>query len=63
MPLYEYECETCSEVFFELRRSDDREKPIECPTCGGPGRVLISQVATGKGSTGGCSSDTHFGGG
>jgi putative FmdB family regulatory protein len=47
MPLYEYKCENCDEVFFELRKADEREAPITCPTCGGSGRVMISQFAQG----------------
>lgn len=52
MPLYEYECEDCHEVFDELRRSDDREKPIACPRCGGQAHVLISAFAQGSGGSG-----------
>lgn len=52
MPLYEYECQDCHEVFDELRRSEDREKPIACPECGGEGRVLISAFARRSGSSG-----------
>ena len=45
MPIYEYQCEDCDSVFDELRKADDREKPISCPECGGKGRVLISGFA------------------
>ena len=63
MPLYEYQCIECEEIFYELRRADEREEPIECPDCGGAGHVLISQVAPatgtdGPGSGGGCSGGT-----
>ena len=48
MPLYEYRCETCDEVFSELRCMSDREAPIECPHCGGAGKVQISSFAQGS---------------
>jgi putative FmdB family regulatory protein len=48
MPLYEYECEECGEVFSELRSSAEREAPIVCPRCGGEARVLISAFAPGR---------------
>jgi putative FmdB family regulatory protein len=50
MPLYEYQCEDCQLVFDELRKADDREAPLECPKCGGGGRVLISGFAQGSGT-------------
>ena len=51
MPLYEYECEDCHEVFDELRRAADREKPIECPECGGDGHVVFSRFAQSSGGS------------
>ncbi len=57
MPLYEYKCEDCHELFSELRKVEDREAPIECPACGSEGRVLFSQFAhSGDGGSGGCGS-------
>jgi putative FmdB family regulatory protein len=51
MPLYEYECDDCHQAFDELRKVDEREKPIQCPRCGGEGRVVISGFAQGGGSS------------
>ena len=48
LPLYEYKCLECEEIFYELRSADEREHPIECPDCGGAGNVLISAFAPAK---------------
>jgi putative FmdB family regulatory protein len=50
MPLYEYKCEKCEELFFELRRSSEREEPIACPDCGGEGKIVFSTFAQGGSS-------------
>ncbi|MGK5093290.1 zinc ribbon domain-containing protein [Deltaproteobacteria bacterium TL4] len=34
MPLYEYKCSHCNDVFTELRSSAEMDAPIECPQCG-----------------------------
>jgi len=54
MPMYEYKCEGCGKVFSELRKIADREKPIQCPECGGEGRVVMSTFAAGGGSPDTC---------
>jgi putative FmdB family regulatory protein len=44
MPLYEYECEQCSDRFELIRKFSD--PPLEtCPKCGGPVRKLFSSPA------------------
>ena len=64
MPLYEYKCEKCEGVFFELRSMAEREEPIACPDCGGEGKILFSTFAKGgqtdsSGATGpGCAGST-----
>jgi len=47
LPLYEYKCQKCNEVFFELRPMAEREKPIACPECGGAGEIMFSTFASG----------------
>ena len=44
MPLYEYQCNTCSHRFEVIQKFSD---PLasECPTCGGPVRKLLSSPA------------------
>ncbi len=34
MPLYEYYCENCNEVFEALRPVSASEEPAQCPKCG-----------------------------
>jgi putative FmdB family regulatory protein len=44
MPLYEYQCESCSTRFERIQKFAD--PPIEtCPSCGGPVRKLLSSPA------------------
>lgn len=44
MPIYEYRCESCGEVFERfLKMSDD--PTCECPKCGETARRLISQTS------------------
>jgi putative FmdB family regulatory protein len=54
MPLYEYKCEKCEELFFELRSSAEREEPIACPECGGEGKIVFSTFASGGSSSDSC---------
>jgi putative FmdB family regulatory protein len=34
MPLYEYYCESCNQVFEALRPVSASEEPAQCPKCG-----------------------------
>jgi putative FmdB family regulatory protein len=44
MPLYEYQCESCSHRFEKIQKFSD--PPIAtCPVCGGPVRKLLSSPA------------------
>jgi putative FmdB family regulatory protein len=44
MPLYEYECESCSHRFERIQKFSD--PPVQtCPSCGGPVRKLLSSPA------------------
>lgn len=51
MPLYEYKCDKCEKVFSELRNMAEREDPIECPECGGKGKIMFSTFAQGSSSS------------
>lgn len=44
MPVYEYQCNACSDR-FELRRKFSDEPVKECPKCGGEVTKLISSAA------------------
>jgi len=35
MPIYEYKCQECGEVFDKLVRSTAAKAEVECPKCGG----------------------------
>ena len=41
MPIYEYECKQCKEV-FEIFHKIDEDCKVACPKCLGPARKLIS---------------------
>jgi len=43
MPIYEYECESCS-LTFEVRRSFGENEEASCPRCGGEARRVFSPV-------------------
>ena len=44
MPVYEYQCEQCGNVFEAMQKFSDA--PLtECRSCGGPVKKLISQTA------------------
>ncbi len=41
MPIYEYQCTHCNEV-FEIFHKIDEDCKVACPTCLGPAKKLIS---------------------
>jgi putative FmdB family regulatory protein len=41
MPIYEYECRRCKEIFEIFHKIDDACK-VACPKCLGPAKKLIS---------------------
>jgi len=46
MPIYEYRCSSCGNI-FELRRSfSQAAEPAKCPKCGGKGEKLLSVFAS-----------------
>ncbi len=44
MPIYEYECEKCGEVFEEWQK-DFKDREVKCPKCNSPARRLISHTS------------------
>jgi putative FmdB family regulatory protein len=44
MPIYEYCCEDCQQVFEEWQR-DFEEREVHCPVCGGNAKRLISNTS------------------
>ncbi|SKA74736.1 FmdB family zinc ribbon protein [Desulfobaculum bizertense] len=44
MPIYEYRCTECNQVFEEWQKNFD-EKDMPCPNCGAPSKRLISNTS------------------
>jgi putative FmdB family regulatory protein len=41
MPLYEYQCMECGEI-FEILHKVDEKPPARCPKCQGPAKRILS---------------------
>lgn len=53
MPIFEYQCQECREIFESLQLSRDREEDTECPHCGSDQTErIVSTFATGVGGGG-----------
>ncbi|MBU1610967.1 MAG: zinc ribbon domain-containing protein [Proteobacteria bacterium] len=44
MPIYEYECQDCKQIFEEWQ-SGFEDKVLECPVCGADAKRLISNTS------------------
>jgi len=44
MPIYEYRCSDCGQIFEEWQK-DFKEKEYSCPVCGGKAQRLISNTS------------------
>ena len=42
MPIYEYQCESCADIFESMRSMASRDEPAPCPKCGGEGKQQLS---------------------
>jgi putative FmdB family regulatory protein len=52
MPIYEYRCESCSQVFEALRRMGESTKGLACPACGSKKlEQVFSSFAAGGGTS------------
>lgn len=51
MPIYEYRCRKCKEVFEKIQKVNDGGDSLKCPYCGGkkPEKIL-SSFSSSKGS-------------
>ncbi len=46
MPIYEYRCKDCQQIFEEWSKHiDDQKKDHNCPICRGPAERLVSQTS------------------
>ncbi len=53
MPIFEYQCRECQEIFESLQLSRSREEDTECPRCGSERTErIVSTFATGGGGDG-----------
>lgn len=43
MPIYEYRCEDCEQIFEEWQK-DFEERQVPCPVCGNPSRRIMSNT-------------------
>lgn len=48
MPMYEYHCYGCEITLVRLRRLSQRHEPLECPTCGGVAKFILSSFSIPK---------------
>lgn len=59
MPMYEYKCHDCDEVFERLLSQSAPREGVTCPTCGSQRtKRMFSAFAWGKGSRGSGSTKT-----
>jgi putative FmdB family regulatory protein len=64
MPLYEYECRECGQIFEKMVRFHEIEQPAECPECKSHDtRKRITTFASTGGSQSTASSGCGGGGG
>ncbi len=53
MPIYEYQCQECEQVFEEIASAKDKDNARTCPACGSKtARRLMSTFAIGKPASG-----------
>jgi putative FmdB family regulatory protein len=52
MPVYEYRCPDCTNLFEKLTSFSESSRDVPCPTCGAPASKLLSTFAA-IGSAGG----------
>lgn len=45
MPIYEYECPSCGNVFEEWGKAAESHKEEPCPKCGTPSKRVISRTS------------------
>jgi putative FmdB family regulatory protein len=63
MPMFEYVCADCGNVFTEFRSISDRDNPLPCPKCGGDNveRKVSACASLGGASEGGSSCGSYGG--
>jgi putative FmdB family regulatory protein len=63
MPIYEYQCQDCQELFERLCLGGGDEPPVHCPTCGSADtQKLVSSGSFMRGSVlGSCAGNSAKG--
>ena len=57
MPIYEYRCRKCGEVFEKFQWFNKGTDSLKCPHCGEPGpERIVSSFSSLKGPASGCGS-------
>ncbi|OGG95154.1 MAG: hypothetical protein A2527_08255 [Candidatus Lambdaproteobacteria bacterium RIFOXYD2_FULL_50_16] len=53
MPLFDYHCDQCGQTFTELRKGEQKDQPIDCPSCGSTQtqRLVTSFALGGQGGS------------
>jgi len=52
MPIYEYRCEECGEIYERLRRMQDADSNLRCPRCGSETVERLVSVIAARGCRG-----------
>jgi putative FmdB family regulatory protein len=56
MPIYEYMCKSCREIFGMLQRVNAPESEVRCPKCSSPEvKKVMSSFSCSTGGSTGCS--------
>lgn len=45
MPIYEYHCEDCQQLFEQWQKTYDPQETVDCPICKGTGHKVISNTS------------------
>jgi putative FmdB family regulatory protein len=51
MPIYEYQCRKCGEIFEKIQKINEKGDSLKCPYCGeGKPKKILSSFSSSKGS-------------
>jgi putative FmdB family regulatory protein len=61
MPIFEYQCKECQEIFESLQLSRATEEDTECPSCGCEATERVVSTFATSGGNGGFGADSSCG--